>query len=146
MSEFPPTVPPSVPPPPGGGSYTPPPPPPPPGGSGYGAPASGDRTLMLVLSYLWLLSLVPLFTKKDDSDIQWHAKNGFVLAVVMTAVQIVFWILGYFFPVFTCLISFVPCAISVGYLVLTIICIVKAINKERFRLPILTDYAEKLNI
>ena len=36
---------------------------------------------MLVLSYLWLASLIPLFTKKDDSEIQWHAKNGLALAI-----------------------------------------------------------------
>jgi uncharacterized membrane protein len=139
----PPTVPPATPPPPGGGSYTPPPPPPslPPGG----APNS-DRTVMLVLSYAWLLSLIPLFTKKDDAEIQWHAKNGVVMAALVTAIDIVFWIIGYFFPLLGCLVSFVPCLLFIGYLVLQIMCIMKAINGQRMRVPVLTDFAEKMNI
>src|ERR1043166_3780256 len=84
MSEIPPpTVPPATPPPPGG-SYTPPPPPgggsyspppPPPPGGGGAAPGS-DRTIMVILAYLWILFLIPLLTKKDDPEVQWHAKNG----------------------------------------------------------------------
>ncbi|MBV9497217.1 MAG: hypothetical protein JOZ54_23480, partial [Acidobacteria bacterium] len=89
MSEYPPpTVPPATPPPPGGGSYTPPPggsypPPPPPVG---GAPSS-DRTIMLVLSYLGILSLIPFFMKKDDAEVQWHAKNG----VALFGAEVVVW-------------------------------------------------------
>ena len=55
------SIPPTVPPPPGGGSYVPPPPPPPSGAGG-----SSDRTLFLILSYVWLLSLIPFFVKKED--------------------------------------------------------------------------------
>ena len=95
MSELPPpTVPPSTPPPPGGsytplpppgGSYTPPPPPP--GGGATGG--SSERTLMIVLSYLWILCLIPLLTRKDDSEIQWHAKNG----TAILGAEIICWIL-----------------------------------------------------
>ena len=34
---------------------------------------------MIVLAYLWLLALVPLFAAREDPDIQWHAKHGIVL-------------------------------------------------------------------
>ena len=44
-----------------GGSYTPPPPPP--AGKTSG---SSDRTLMVVLAYIWILGLIPLLVKKDD--------------------------------------------------------------------------------
>jgi uncharacterized membrane protein len=139
----PPTVPPATPPPPGGGSYTPPPPPPslPPGGA-----ANSDRTVMLVLSYAWLFSLIPLFMKKDDPEVQWHAKNGVVMAGIVTAVDVVFWIMGRFFPLLTCLVSFVPCLLFIGYVVVQIMCIVKAVNGQRMRIPGITDFAEKLNI
>ena len=141
MSSLPPsTVPPAPPPPPGGGSYTPPPPPPP----GAPRPADSDRTIMLVLSYAWFLSLIPLFVKKDDRDVQWHAKNGLVMAIAITAVDIIFWILGRFFPVFTCLISFVPCIIFIAYVVVQIIAIMKAVNGQRLRVPMLSDFADKI--
>ena len=141
----PPTVPPATPPPPGGGSYTPPPPPPP-GLPPPGGPASSDRTIMLILSYAWLLCLIPLFTKRDDPEVQWHAKNGLVMAVLITIVDILFYILGRFFPLFTCLVSFIPCALFIAYVVVSIIAMVKAINGQRLRVPVLTDQAEKLNI
>lgn len=140
MSEMPPpTVPPSMPPP-GGGSYTPPPPPP----GGAGGPASSDRTIMLVLSYLWFLCLIPLLTKKDDPEVQWHAKNGLVWALAITAVDIAFTILGHFMPMVGCLVSIVPCILGVGYLVVSIMAILQALKGQRMRLPMLSDYADKM--
>ena len=62
---------------------TPPPPPLPPGGT-----QSSNRGVMIVLSYLWLLALVPLLVEKEDKEVQWHAKHGIVLMIA----EIVFWI------------------------------------------------------
>lgn len=149
MSEIPPpTIPPATPPPPGGGPYTPPPPPPPYGGGpgvGGGVPSS-DRTLMLVLSYAWLLSLIPLFTKRDDAEVQWHAKNGLVIAAIETIIMILWEISRRFFPWFTCLVSFIPCLLILGLFALSIVGMIKAINGQRFRIPVLTDFAENLKI
>ena len=39
---------------------------------------SQNRSIMIVLSYLWLLALVPLLVEKDDREVQWHAKHGIV--------------------------------------------------------------------
>src|ERR1043165_7349782 len=82
------TVPPSTPPP--GGTYTPPPPPPPPPVGGGPAPGSSDRSAMIVLSYLSLLCLIPLLTKKDDPEVQWHAKNGLCF-VIFDIVVLIGW-------------------------------------------------------
>ena len=46
-----------------------------------GSAPSSNRNVMIVLSYLWLLALVPLLTEKDDKEVQWHAKHGIVLMV-----------------------------------------------------------------
>ena len=45
-----------------------------------GAPSS-NRTVMIILSYLWMLALIPLLVEKDDREVQWHAKHGIVLLV-----------------------------------------------------------------
>jgi uncharacterized membrane protein len=145
MSDYPPpTVPPATPPPPGGGSYTPPPPPPPPPGAG--GPASSDRTLMVVLSYLWILALIPLLTKKDDSEVQWHAKNGLVLMGAEIIVWIAFWIISYALSnsVIGCALVPIQCIVWLGFLVLRILAIVKAVGGQRFRIPVVTDFAEKM--
>ena len=147
MSEIPPpTVPPATPPPPGGGSYTPPPPPPP-GGMGSG-PASSDRTLMIVLSYLWLLALIPYFTKKDDPDaeVRWHAKNGVGLLLLDIALWVLFFVLGIILrriPAIGCGVGVVQCILWLGLLGLHIYCLIKAINGQRVRIPVVTDFAEK---
>lgn len=141
MSEIPPpTVPPSMPPPGGGGSYTPPPPP---RGTGAG-PGNTDRTIMLVLSYAWFFSLIPFIIKKDDREVQWHAKNGLVMAIAYTAIEIGFWLIGHYVPLLGCLIFFVPCLVFIGYVILQILAIMKAVNGQRFRVPMLSDYAEKM--
>ncbi|HEU4888527.1 MAG TPA: DUF4870 domain-containing protein [Thermoanaerobaculia bacterium] len=148
MSEIPPpTVPPAVPPPPGGGSYTPPPPPPP-GGPYGGAPAGGggDRTLMVVLSYLWILALIPLLTKKEDSEVQWHAKNGIGILIGEIVAWIVFFILGMVLPdIGGCGVSVISCVVWIAFLVIRIICIVQGVGGKRFSVPVLTDLGQKIN-
>jgi uncharacterized membrane protein len=142
MSDYPPpTVPPATPPPPGGGSYTPPPPPPPVGG----APgASSDRTLWLILSYLGILSLIPWLAKKDDPEVQWHAKNGVALFGAEVIVAIALTILGVVMRgMLACGMSVVWCVIWIGFLAISIICIMKAVSGQRYRIPVITDFAEK---
>jgi len=120
---------PTVPPPP----TTPPPaaPPPPAGGS-------SNKTLMLVLSYLGLLALIPLLVEKDDPEVQWHAKHGLVLTA--------FWIVV--FMVFT-MLSFIPGVgiislfLWIPMLVVMVLCIVKATSGQRFKIPGVSDFADK---
>ncbi len=142
MSETPSSY--TPPPPPPGGSYTPPPPPPPPGAA---APNS-DRTIMIVLSYLGILSLIPLLMKKDDPEVQWHAKNGLALFGAEIVCWIVLTILGIVlsrvFSALSCGIGLIQCAVWIGFLALSIMCIVKGVGGQRFRIPIVTDMAEKM--
>lgn len=147
MSEMPPSS--YTPPPPGGGSYTPPPPPPPPpaGGTGGGAPGS-DRGLMLFLSYFGIFSLIPFLTKKDDREMQWHSKNGLTLTIAWLVVAIgwgimqaiitmISWSLGHIF-------GYLGCLVGLGFMILDIMAMVKAMNGERMRIPVVSDLSEKM--
>ncbi|HEX7681182.1 MAG TPA: DUF4870 domain-containing protein [Thermoanaerobaculia bacterium] len=134
------TPPPPPPPPPPGGSYTPPPPPPP-----GGAAPNSDRTIMLVLSYLGILCLIPLLAKKDDPEVQWHAKNGTALFGVEVIIFIVRIMLIFVrIPFLGCGLAVIFCAVWLGFLALSIVCIMKAVKGERFRIPVVTDFAEKM--
>jgi uncharacterized membrane protein len=136
MSDIPSYTPP--PPPPPGGSYTPPPPPPP-----GGAPSS-DRTIMLVLSYLGILSLIPLLVKKDDKEVQWHAKNGLGLTVAWILLWIVIAIVEHFMPAIVgCGIAVVHCVLALGFLAVIVLAIMKALKGERMRFPVISDFADK---
>lgn len=136
-------VPPTPPP---GGSYTPPPPPPP--GAGAPPPASSDRTLMLALSYIYFLGIIPLITKKEDREVKWHALNGLFLFLAYLVVQIIWSILNTFFlSDMGCgigmVLSFLSCAIAIGYIVVFIMAIMKALRGERMRFPVISEFADK---
>jgi len=136
MSE--PTVPPSPPPPPGAT----PPPPPPPAGTGASGGASDNRGLMIVLSYIWILAIVPLIMEKDDKEVQWHAKHGLVLLGAEIILYVICGVLG-MLPVVGCATVFLFPIIGLGALIVRILCIVKGINGERFIIPGLSQYADR---
>lgn len=125
-----------IPPPPGGGSYTPPPPAP------GGGSAGGDRTIMLVLAYLGVFALIPFFVKKDDREVQWHAKNGLVITVAWILLGIVLTAISYI-PGMGCAVQTIWCVYPLLILVVAVLGIVKAINGQRFVIPGLSDFADK---
>ncbi len=140
----PPPPPPDIPP-----AAPPPPPPPPPssaGGSAGTGPESGNRTIFLVLSYLGVLALIPFFMEKEDKEVQWHAKHGLVLLGSMFLIAIGMMILQ-------TILGFVGdpgcfgCAtfplLTLGYMIVSIVCIVKALNGVRFKIPVVSDFVEK---
>lgn len=100
---------------------------------------------MIFLSYFGLFALIPLLTKKDDPDIQWHAKNGLALAVAWIVVLIVLMIVGIVMPSFIRLAMIgVRCLIWLGFLIVDVMAMVKAFGGERMRIPVITDFAEKM--
>jgi Predicted membrane protein len=113
------------------------------GTPGSGAPSS-NRNVMIVLSYLWLLALIPLLVEKEDREVQWHAKHGLVLAVAelifWIAFQIVMVMLGSFL---SCLVAIFAPLIGLGFLIVHIVAIVKGINGSRLIIPGISQYADK---
>jgi uncharacterized membrane protein len=108
--------------------------------SSDGAPSS-NRNLMIVLSYIWVLFLVPLLVEKDDAEVQWHAKHGMVLTILEILIQVLLNIIvatgiGCIFAVF------IPVVFLV-FAVIRLIAIVKGINGERFIVPFVSQYTEK---
>ncbi len=116
--------------------------PPPLPGSGV---HSSNRGVMIVLSYLWLLALVPLLVEKDDKEVQWHAKHGIVLMLA----EVVFWIavtivqmaLG---TILGCVVGLLGFFVWLGIVVLHIIAIVKGVNGGRLIVPGVSHYADRL--
>ena len=111
-----------------------------------GTPSS-NRGVMIVLSYLWILSLVPLLTEKEDQEVKWHAKHGIVLMVA----EILFWIA---FTILTniiiaatfglgCLVTLAGPVIALVFLVVHVLAIVKGLNGERFLVPYVSEYVDK---
>jgi uncharacterized membrane protein len=130
MSEMPPS------------SYTPPPSPPPPPAGGSG---SSDRGIMIFLAYFGLFALIPMLTKKDDPDIQWHSKNGLALAIAYIPIWVVVFILGIAMPGALRLILLpINCGFPILWLIVDVMAMVKAFGGQRMRIPVVTDMAEKM--
>jgi uncharacterized membrane protein len=120
-------------------------PPAPPPQPQYPPPAGGDqgnRTLMIFLSYLWILAVIPLMVEKDDREVQWHAKHGLVLTVLEVLLYVALGVLS-FVPVLGCVVMFVPFLVAIGFLVIRVLAIMKAMNGQRFTLPGISDFADK---
>jgi len=114
-------------------AYTPPP---------TGNTVSPNRTIMIVLSYLGLLALIPLLVEKDDSEVQWHAKHGLVLAVLdfilLFGVPFVLSILH-----LGCAGCVLQSVLGIALLIVHILCIVKGVNGGRFIIPGISDFANR---
>lgn len=100
-----------------------------------GGTESPNRKLMIVLSYIWILFLVPLLVEKDDKEVQWHAKHGLVLTVAEFILQMILSITG--------IGCFLSPFVFVGFLVIRIMAIVKGLEGQRLKVPVLSEYAEK---
>lgn len=110
---------------------------------GSAAPSS-NRNIMIVLSYLWLLALVPLLTEKEDQEVQWHAKHGIVLMVAEIALWIVVTILNIATGLFLgCIVGIVSLFVWLGIIVLHIMCIVQGVNGKRLTIPGISEFATK---
>ena len=117
------------------------PPPSPPPVTEQAGGESSNRRIMIVLSYLWILFLIPLLMDKDDAEVQWHAKHGMVLTVLEILMQVVLNVIvatgiGCIFAIFIPLVF-------LGFAVIRLICIVKGLNGERFIVPGVSQYAER---
>ncbi|MFA7286086.1 MAG: DUF4870 domain-containing protein [Patescibacteria group bacterium] len=101
------------------------------------APAQADRVLA-VLSYLWIFFVVPLVLRPESAFIQFHAKQGIVVALawfmlwVIGIVPLLGWLL---FPVGSLLL-----------LAVNVLAIVKAWQGEMWRIPYLHQYVARLGL
>jgi uncharacterized membrane protein len=113
-----------------------------------GSAPSSNRAVMIVLSYLWILALVPYLTEKNDPEVQWHSKHGLVLfgaeIIVWIAAVIVRIIIAFtHIPFIGCFISLIWFLLFIGILILHVMCIIKGVNGQRLTVPVISEFADK---
>ena len=121
----PPSEPPAPPPPAAG-------PPPAPSGGGGGSDANN---LMILLSYLYILAVVPLLVERDDADVQWHAKHGLLLLGLDILIGGFFFLLAMITGSLGCLLLPVQFVLHAAFFLFRLVCIIKGIGGERFKIP-----------
>lgn len=90
------------------------------------------------LSYIGILCLVPLLAKKESKYCQVHAKQGLALFLF----EIIVWFVN-IIPFLGQLLWFI---LGLGCLIVSIIAIVKTLQGEYWEIPVLSDYAKRINL
>ncbi len=95
---------------------------------------------MSVLSYIWILFIIPLFAAKDSKFARFHANQGLVLFIVDTCVAVCARLARSIFagiPILGIVISIVFSLASVACFALVIIGIINAVQGKAKELPLI---------
>jgi uncharacterized membrane protein len=98
--------------------------------------------IMLVLSYFGIFSLIPMLTVKDSEYVRWHAKQGIALCGSAFVLMFAMFILA-FIPVLGWLFDLAGVGAMFVMFAVSIYSIVKAMNGERWKIPLIGDIAQK---
>lgn len=99
---------------------------------------SGEQMLFSVLSYIPILNLIPLLIKRDDDYVHFHAKQGLIILFAWIIIWVISMVpfIGWLFGSLLSLALFIVC----------IIAIVKVLMGETWEIPVVSKYADKLNV
>jgi uncharacterized membrane protein len=97
-----------------------------------------EQTIMASLSYLSILVLIPLLTKKDDPFVKYHIKQGLVLLAPELIIYVVSGVFLFMWPIWSIL--------NLGFLCLTIVGIIHALRKEEKPLPLIGQFSDKITL
>lgn len=90
-----------------------------------------ENRVLAAVSYLWIVSVIVLIVKKDSKFAVWHAKQGlimFIASIILSFIPFVGWIL------------------NLVILVFVIVGLVKALDRQWYKVPLIGDLAEKIKI
>ena len=113
-----------------------------------GQELTDEDRLLLVFGYLGPLALVALVATRREF-VKWHAKQGLALFATLAALYPLLRFVRYLidrwlWSVFGELFRAALWLAVVGGVVTMLLCIIRALEGERFRLPVLGEIADKL--
>lgn len=97
------------------------------------------------LAYLlgWLTGIVFLVLEKESEFVKFHAMQSTIAFIGFTVISIIFSFPLQFIPILGILVALIDWLIWIVALITWIICLVKAYKGERFKLPIVGNWAER---
>ena len=118
-----------------------------------------DENVAALLSYVfgWLSGLIFFLIEKDSRLVRFHAMQSLLFNVLIAVVAIVLWIV--FFVVFlistqlpgivsgllTLVATLIWVVFGIGIVIAWVMCLIKAYQRQYFKLPIIGNFAEKFS-
>ena len=97
-----------------------------------------EDTIYGVISYLWILCLIPILMKKKSEFIKFHSRQGFILLIIEIALGV---------------IGIIPLIGQIIYAlgmilctVLSIVCIVQVLTGKKWAIPVLSKLVDKVRV
>ena len=117
------------------------------GSGGQGSGLAPNIASMLCYICMPITSIVFMLMEKENKDVQFHAWQattfGVGWIVVVVALNILSMILVRIAGVLGVIMSILVPVLGLGVFILWIICLVKAYQGERWKIPYIGDFAEK---
>ncbi len=92
-------------------------------------------------------SIIFMLLDKEDKDVQFHAWQGTTFGVgylvAIVAIQILSAILGAIMTFLGLIVGLVIPLLGLGAFILWVVCLIKAYQGERWKIPYIGDFAEK---
>jgi uncharacterized membrane protein len=110
---------------------------------------SGGERFMAALGYIGFLFILPVKLRRDSMFVQFHARQGGVLfglwLLLVLVIFIVLFVTGNGGGLANALIG-VAMVLTIVYLVMALIGILKVLLGERYRMPVVADVALMLRL
>ena len=97
----------------------------------------------LVLAYMPLLGVVPLFLGRPSREVRWHARNGLLFTFAFGAIVVAAILAGLFVQSLSCLYGMGVFLAGIVYVIVVILAIVKALQGQRLVIRGLSRYADR---
>jgi len=118
-----------------------------------------DENIAALLSYIfgWVSGLIFFLIEKDSRLVRFHAMQSILLNAVAAVVGIVLWIVWFSLAIISSMVSetlgFLVSAVVgllifvfwIGLLVGLVLCLIKAYQRQFFKLPVIGNLAEKFS-
>ena len=118
-----------------------------------------DENIAALLSYVfgWISGLVFFLMEKDSRLVRFHAMQSILLNVAALIIGVVLWFVWVFgFILFASMSEILGTLISlvlglllfvfwIGMLIAFVMCLIKAYQKQYFKLPVIGNFAEKFS-
>ena len=101
---------------------------------------AGTLAYLTIIPAIALLFIEPY---RRNRTVRFHAWQCILLTAAWGVVELLLGVVAYFAPLLDFMLGAVDSLITLGTLILWIVLLMKAMNGERYKLPILGDLAEK---